>query len=364
MSAAKTLKNKSLAVFDLDNTLTDSLTFWATALRPVAHTLSESFGMSEARIADRLLAAPSQFRFNDVGRLIDWLDEQGDLPRAQDPDEQYQIDVTKWTLQQNWYAAQRRMTVFYPDALQTLQRLKQAGTATALYTDAEASSMIRRVWFLAYNARRAGLVKREEEIIDLFDHYYSQPSHEDDSKGLRNVDIHFTQKLKQKMTIWTTARYKPQPDYMAAIMRDFNARGRDTVMVGDTHNDGGGAVPHKASFAWAHYGARIAPEIEDAARKMASTHYKYGVADIRACFDRSCRPDVTLHESVAELFNHFRFVPGKNFSPYDAAAKGTPRRNRAGQEAHSRMVYRLGDPALPRTRIGPMGPASHFEPKP
>ena len=276
MTAKKASAPKKLAVFDLDNTLTDTLTFWATALKPVAHTLSASFGMSEQRIAEKMLAAPSQFRFNDVGRLVEWLDEEGELPRAANPQEQHEIDVTKWILRQNWYATQKRMTTFYPDALETLQQLKRQEAATALYTDAEASSMIRRLWFLAHNARRAGKIRNEEEVIHLFDHFYSQPSHEDDQRVLRDIDVRFTLKMKEKMSIWTEAKYKPQPDFMGIIMRDFNVKARDTVMVGDTHNDGGGAVPHKASFAWAHYGARIAPEIEDAARKMASTHYKYG----------------------------------------------------------------------------------------
>jgi phosphoglycolate phosphatase-like HAD superfamily hydrolase len=359
-----TVKKKTLAVFDLDNTLTDTLTFWATALRPVAHTLSTSFGMSEERIADRMLAAPSQFRFNDVGRLVDWLDEQGELPRAHNPHEQHQIDMTKWVLRQNWYATQKRMTTFYPGALDTLNRLKDGGTSTVLYTDAEASSMIRRVWFLAHNARRTGAIEHEEDVIELFNHFYSQPSYEDDQRVLRDIDVRFTLKMKEKMSIWTTARYKPQPDLMKIIMKDFGARARDTVMVGDTHNDGGGAVPHRASFAWAHYGARIAPEIEDAARKMASTHYKYGVKDISACFDASCRADVTLQESPVEIFNHFRFAAGNPFSPHDAAAANTPRRNRGGQAAQNPAVHRLHDPLRLHTRTTPLGPASHFEPKP
>lgn len=364
MTAKKAPAAKRLAVFDLDNTLTDTLTFWATALKPVAHALSQEFGMSEQRIAEKMLAAPSQFRFNDVGRLIDWLDEQGELPRASNPAEQHDIDMAKWTLRQNWYATQKRMTTFYPDALETLQKLKQQDAATALYTDAEASSMIRRLWFLAHNARRAGNIRSEEEVIALFDHYYSQPSHEDDQRMLRDVDLRFTLRIKEKMSLWTTAKYKPQPDYMGVIMRDFNAKARDTVMVGDTHNDGGGAVPNKIAFAWAHYGARIAPEIEDAARKMASSHYKYGVKDISACFDATCQPSVTLHESVAELFDHYSFAGGNAFNPYSAAAAGARRRNRAGLAAQSQPVYRLHDPARPHTRTTPLGPASHFEPKP
>ena len=364
MTAKKTPAPKTLAVFDLDNTLTDTLTFWATALKPVAHVLSDSFGMSEERIAEKMLAAPSQFRFNDVGRLVDWLDEEGELPRATNPHEQHQIDTTKWILRQNWYATQKRMTTFYPDALETLQKLKQQDTATAMYTDAEASSMIRRVWFLAYNARRAGKIRNEEDVLHLFDHFYSQASHEDDQRVLRDIDVRFTLKMKEKMSIWTAAKYKPQPDFMGVIMRDFNVKAQSTVMVGDTHNDGGGAVPHKAAFAWAHYGARIAPEIEDAARKMASTHYKYGVKDISACFDATCKPSVTLHESAAELFDHYSFAPGAVFSPERASAAGAPRRNRAGQEGQSPAVYRLHDPVRLHTRTTPLGPASHFEPKP
>jgi FMN phosphatase YigB (HAD superfamily) len=355
---------KTLAVFDLDNTLTDSLTFWATAIRPVAHTLAEGFGMGEERLVRTILAAPGQYRFSDIGHLITWLDERGELPRAHNPGEQHDIDMVKWSLRHNWYAAQKKMTVFYPGALDTLRALKAQGTAVALYTDTEASSMIRRLWLMAHNARRAGQIREEEDILGLFDQFYSQPSIDDDSRILRDVDLRFVQKIKTKMTLWTDGRYKPAPGCLDVIMKDFRTTPGRTVMVGDTHNDGGCAVPHRASFAWAHYGARIAPEIEASARRMASSHYKYGVGDIQAAFDATSRPDKILRESITEIFDHYRFVSGNEFTAYTGESEGSRRRKPGGQAAGKPPAHRLHGFSPSPTRIPPLGPATHFPPAP
>jgi hypothetical protein len=248
--------------------------------------------------------------------------------------------------------------------VETLRGLKASGTDVAIYSDTEASSMIRRLWLMAHNARRTGVFAQEDEMLHLVDHFYSHPSIDDDSRILRDVDLRFVQKIKEKMSIWTSGVYKPAPDYLRIIMKDFGAQPAHTVMVGDTHNDGGGAVPNKVSFAWAHYGARIAPEIEKAAKRMASSHYKYGVADIQGSFDATCRPDVILQESIAELREKFSFVAGNGFSPYSGVAATGPRRKNGDQAPQSLPVFRLHAQTPLHTRPQPLGPATHFAPKP
>lgn len=355
---------KTLAVFDLDNTLTDTLTFWAAAITPVAHAMTDKFGMDENHFKAVIQKAPSQYRFCDVGSLVTWLDERGELPRAQNPADQHDIELAKWSLRQNWYGMQKKMSVFYPGALDTLRALKDKGTDVALYTDTEASSMIRRVWLMAYNARRAGLIKDEEEILDLFDHFYAQPAIEDDEAILRDADLRFVLRMKQMTSIWTGSAYKPAPHYLAAIMDDFGAMPEQTVMIGDTHNDGGCAVPQGASFAWAHYGARLSPVTEQRARAMASPLYKYGVADIQAAFTAASRPDTTLQDSLKELLGAYHFSAGNGFNPRNVSGAGAPPRNPAGPAHGTLPVWRLRDaPPSPRRR-SPMGPATHFEPKP
>lgn len=362
---AQTAKTqKTLAVFDLDNTLTDSLTFWATAATPLADSMHRHFDIPQDTVVRTILKAPSQYRFNDIGHLITWMDARGVFPRARDPHEQHQMDMTKWALRQQWYATQKRMTHFYPGAVDTLQALRASKTDVAIYTDAEASSMIRRVWLLAHNAKRNGLIADEQDVIHMVDHFYCQPSIEDDQRILRDVDVRFTLRIKEKMSLWTGRMYKPAPDYLRVIMDDFGADAARTVMVGDTHNDGGCAVPHNASFAWAHYGARIAPEIEAAARRMASSYYKYGVADIMASFHNGNRPDVVLHDEISELRDHFAFTAGNGFNPRNGTDAGTPPRNPGDRATQNPPVYRLYDPVRSRTPRSPLGPATHLPPAP
>lgn len=359
-----TAQHKTLAVFDLDNTLTDTLTAWAAAITPMARIMAHDFSLDEDMLTEKILAAPSQFRFNDAARLITWLDGEGLFPRAHDAAEQHKIETTKWALQQSWHSTQKKTVHPYPRALETLDELRAAGTDIALYTDAEASSMIRRLWLMARNARKAGQIRREDDLVNLFDHFYCQPSAEDDQRILRDIDLRFVQRVKRNTTLWTTREYKPVPAYMNIIMKDFGATPQKTVMIGDTHNDGGGAVPLGVSFAWAHYGANIAPEVEAAARRMASGYYKYGAADISAAFNAQSRPDVVLQDNIAELRTRFAFGRGNGFIPYNGTATAKPRRNGDAREFQNPPVCRLGDPSLSRQPQSPLGPATHFPPKP
>ena len=71
---------KDLVIFDLDNTLTDTLKFWGTATCEAVELMIEQFDLDRAIIIAAIQRAPAQYRFADFGALIEWLDAEKILP--------------------------------------------------------------------------------------------------------------------------------------------------------------------------------------------------------------------------------------------------------------------------------------------
>jgi FMN phosphatase YigB (HAD superfamily) len=362
----KRKKAKTLVVFDLDNTLSDTQSFWCAATWSGIESLCDAFAIPEAKMLASIHAAPAQYRYADFGSLIDWLDANGHLPPPASPAAKIERDAVKWALRQEWFRLQKKMSVFYPGALETLKDLKKQGVSVALHTDAEASSMIRRLWLIAYNARRGGAVKDEHEILDLFDHFYCQPSIEDDQKILRDADLSFVLKMKHKTTIWRDNIRKPKPDHTKIILEDFRTRPKHAIMVGDTDKDGGAARPLGVDFAWYYKGADVDPEMAKTADRISTAGYLNGAAAIGAAFTKASAPTHTVKSDLREMFGMFAFAPGNKFSgaDYNAQSGSASPRTGASPEAQNHPAHRLAPLFRILPRRSPLGPPTHLPPKP
>lgn len=357
-------RHKELVVFDLDNTLTNSMKSWSSATLQTVNLLIEEFGLDEQKIIDDIRRAPSQYRFSDFGSLIEWLDRQQSLPRPTSPMDEYKKQITKDYLRQIWFQRENELTRFYGSTVQTLQDIKCGGTATALYTDAEASSLIRRLWVMARHARREGLLKDEHDLPAMFDHYYCQPSIECDREILKYVDTDFVVMMKKKMTLWQDKAYKPSAPHMQIILDDFATPAKKALMVGDTAKDGGCARPLGVDFAWCHFGADLDEQTVSTAQRIASPKFQYGMAAIRACFSESSNPTHTLVHNLAELHRFFAFKQGCSFRipAYNAGSSlGNPHSG-AGLSEQNPMAKRLQHDFHARRLMSPLGPATHIEP--
>ena len=364
--AKKPLRTKTLAIWDLDNTLTDTLKFWGTATLPAVRMLAHEFSIPEDDLMQALRRAPSQYRFCDFGALVGWLDDKACLlPDIPPGERRYAKKVTKSALRQMWYGTQKKMTVFYPGALETLQQIKAQGTANVIYTDTEASSLIRRFWLLAYNARRRGLVKDEQEILDLIDHFYCMPSIEDDQAILRDCDVNFALRLKEKMSIWRDNIRKPSIDHTGIILADFGTKPKNAVFIGDSNKDGSSARPAGVDFAWCRFGVKIDPETMRANVALSAPEYKFGIKAIRDAFGKTGRPSRVIRNDLRELFGMYDFAPGKPFNGplYSGTAESSYPRTDGGPEGQNRVVHRLAPAFRSPERPSPLGPATHFEPE-
>ena len=360
---------KSLILWDLDNTLTDSARFWGIATGAAVNATIKSFGLERGLVRDAILRAPSQYRFSDFGSLIRWLDEEKVLPEPATPAEAYYSKATQWGIRHMWYRKQKEMTVFYPGSVSTLRTIHAHGTKMVIYTDTEASSLVRRLWLLAQNGVKDGALSDEMEIFRLFDHFYSQPSIEDDFDILKDVDTHFIHALKQKLSIFTPdpvtglERRKPSAAHVARILEDYAVAPKYALMIGDSNKDGGSAKAGGIDFAWVKFGAKLDRETVRTAKTMASPNFKYGLKAIQdALRSEGIRPTVTLQKNLAEILRKFDFIPGAGFNPCDAeSAQDCPRTGANPDNQNSApTVHRLGPLFHSQARQSPTGPATHF----
>ncbi|MCM2343164.1 MAG: HAD hydrolase-like protein [Alphaproteobacteria bacterium] len=357
-------RTKELVIFDLDNTLTNSLKCWGEATLAAVRLMVDEFGLDEEKTIEAIRRAPSQYRFSDFGSLTEWLDREGVLPRPQDPYDQYRKDITKHYLRQIWFQRQKEMTFFYDGTVTALTAIKAQGTATAIYTDTEASSLIRRTWLLARNARKQGQISDEHDLLDLFDHYYCQPSIEQDFDILKDVDLPFVHRMKRNMTLWQDLVYKPSIDHGLIILKDFGVPAKRALMVGDTAKDGGSARPLAMDFAWCRFGAEIDPVTVATAQKIASPKFQYGLASIVACFNQHSDPTHTLACDIGELMTHFKFIKGPAFSLQAHNGRSSPayRHSDADPATDTRVAKRMAHDFHAQQRLPPLGPPTHLEP--
>lgn len=356
-------RHKKLAIFDLDNTLTDTLGFWAAATGPCVRLLCELTGADEDRLVAAVRAAPAQYRFCDFGSLVNWLDDNGHLPAARTPIERYGRDVLKGSVRDLWFRKQKEMSLFYQGGLEALQQIKKDGGAIALYSDTEASAMIRRFWLLSYNAGGRD-VRAAEAVLDLVDHIYTMPSIECDQAILRDVDIRFVQAFKQKMTIWSDNRRKPAPDHTGLILADFGVTADEALFIGDSDKDCGSAQPLGVDFAWYRPGADISADTVATAQRLASPDYRYGLQAMIDSFGPAGVPGLHISRTMGELFSHFQFGPGASFNPDCTSGSANPcPRNDGAIPAQIPVARRLASLFHIQSPRSPMGPASHLPPE-
>lgn len=359
-------RSKQLVVFDLDNTLTDTLKCWGASTAAVVTMLQESFGIEEQPIVDAIRRAPTQYRFSDFSGLIDWLDDEGILPLAESPSRQYAKNITKQYLCNVWRQHQKAWTFFYDDTIATLQNIRAQKTSMALYTDSDAPSMIARMWLLARSATAKGALADETALAEMFSHYYCQPSIKDDHDVLKYIDPDFVHIMKRNMTLWQDRVYKPSTDHLLTILEDFKTEPEYALMVGDTAKDGGCARPLSIDFAWCRFGANIDADTVATAKRIASPIFQYGLQAVTDCFNARSAPSKTLRKSLAELKRHYHFVPGQAFSDADHSGRSSPAypRNDADPVGKIPPLKRVWPPSHVHTRDMPLGPATHLPPTP
>lgn len=313
----RNLPKIELALFDADDTIWHAYGPWAVCMDPAYHDLVNVLGANPAETQDFIQnKATGQHRFNDYGGLSHFLNAQGLIPRSDDPQEQYERDIIRRNIRSRFFHDWQKQTVFYEGTIGTFRKIKQAGTAIAVWTDSDAPSVIRRYHSACKNA---GMITQQMiETLDLFDAFYVMPSHECDSLLLWNIDDELIHAFKRRMVISSKPKaFKPAdpaqvPDARGmAIMDDFGAKPENTLMMGDSNKDVFAALQSGIHGVWFKKGANQNAKTVEMLTRFASPRYKYGLENILAELARHA-PDenyITIEENIAELAEHFTFAP-------------------------------------------------------
>lgn len=368
---------KSLFVFDLDNTLTDTASVWSKSTGFAIEMLMEKLGMDRDTMRGAVLRAPAQFRFANFRRLMDWMIEEKVIPTLSNPMDEYAAALQRSAISDTWFRIQEQETALYPGAVETLRAIHKSGSRIAIYTDAEASSMIRRMWLLARNAVKAGIIADENDLLDSIDQLYAQPSIEDDYDALKTTDPSFVFLLKNKLSIFKSDPVtgkelrKPNGPHLQRIMRDFGTRPEDTMMFGDSDKDSGSASLAGVDFGWIKFGADLEQSTIDVALMFASPGYRYGLqAIVEAMQKQGAAPAITLETGLKEITEKIDCLPCPGFQmfscPECSAVSGSGCRHTDDcpeEKTAAETVHRLGPLFRSQARQSPTGPATHFPPR-
>lgn len=333
-------------IFDADDTIWHAYKPW-TRIENVLSGICEITGADPEKIRHKVQNdAPGQYRFNDPGSLIRFL-IKSDL--FENVSEAQKNELR--TIRDQFWCEWRKETRYYDGTIDSILAIRAKGCATAILTDSDAPAVPRRNYFCASNAGIDPI-----QSLDLFDAMYVMPSIECDSHMLWDTPSDYIHAAKKKMVIGSDPKgWKPNPQRALAILEDFGIAPENALMVGDSYKDVITGLQAGMHAAWFKKGADHDALTVDMLTRFASPRFKYGLDTVKEELDKFAREDsyVTIHESIAELAEHFIFAP---------APRGY-RHSPSSRQCHIPLALAHPDQLGPRSRKElnvQFGIATHF----
>lgn len=291
--------NKRLIILDLDNTMIDTLHVWGTSLAKLLEGLSNGLSLSKKTLHDLVRRTHGQYRFNDGVSLIDWMFEDGQGLKSSRLASNWQLVARN--VQEEWMRQSAALSTPYDGTIPMLQQWRDDGCKIAIQTDAESCAVLRRLWWIAVHAARRGELDQPDNILDLIDGIYCQPSIPHSALYLAEIEPEFRREIEEKLHIWQDKIFKPSSAHLIKILGDQNVTPDQTLYIGDGHKDGAEAKSLSVAFAWARYGAKVAPEVLALYALVGSRNYSYGERTVLDAMDQmGIIPDYVFQEGLSE----------------------------------------------------------------
>lgn len=205
-------------ITDLDNTLWDWVHIWHATFTALVDVLVEEGGLDRETLLDEARAIHQRHRTSEYFRLIEELPSFAALSAKQD---------TSALRKKAIRAAQRareNTQCLYPQTLETLRTIRQAGSLIVAYTESMAFATSQRV--------------RKLQLDGMIHFLYSSPDH-DLPEGVTRQDMrrHSDDYYELKSTEHRHVErgvIKPSVKVLKKIIRDVGADADKTVYVGDS----------------------------------------------------------------------------------------------------------------------------------
>ena len=279
-----------LLVTDLDNTLYDWVTFFASAFRAMVRVAGEILSVPEETVLDELQAvhqlhgnSEQPFALLDISSVLKRYGTASRQERAQALDRALHA----------FNSARNRELGLYPNVKETLQVIVRTSVIVA-HTEASSANAVFRL-------RKLGIAHLIDQLYAIDD---VGPGHPYPERVLEYAAA------AEKVRRLSPGERKPNPEVLLTICRDYNVAVDETLYVGDSiSRDIGMARAAGVWSAWAKYGTTYDPaswqtlvrvthwRAEDVARAQKAEQM-YG----------SSKPNVVLNQGFDELLEHFSFV--------------------------------------------------------
>ncbi len=305
------MKEKSLIISDIDNTITNFFDMWGDSTAKAFDALAKSRNIPRAALEADVKKHSADASMHDIPTLI--MTTPVLRPKSAAEREKFADDDADIIHQ--WMKDRREGSKLYDGVLRTIKQAKAAGAKLAIYTDSVKSSTLLRLHHMGVDP-------------GLIDKIYTQPDPHtpgDQSKGPplpgKSPFARFTERLRDKVVTLPPGTHKPNPQVMQSILDDFNVSAADAVMVGDNANDGAGGLGWTGKdgkrvdgpgveFAWQAQGATLKEStlsLYDAIGDRPD--YKLGRDAVAARMkELDVAPTVTLEGGFPDLPRHYAFV--------------------------------------------------------
>jgi FMN phosphatase YigB (HAD superfamily) len=272
-----------LLITDLDNTLYDWVTYFATAFRAMVKDLAALLSVDEERLLNEFKAVHRRYGNSEypfaVFELPSVRERFGDASRAE-------LLKTLESPLNAFRAARRERLRLYPTVDDTLRALKERGVIIVGHTEAIAVHAYYRLRLLG--------------VVGYFRHIYALESRlEPHPDPLREADLKPEPGLISPIPL---AERKPNPELLRDICKKEGVPPSDAWYVGDSlTRDVSMAKQAGVTALWARYGVKYDRELWDTLVRV--THWTdedvAREAQLRSLF-QDVRPDHTI-DSFADI---------------------------------------------------------------
>ena len=282
------LPKVSLLVTDLDNTLWDWVEIWYHSFSALLNEIVRISGIPRDQLLPEIRRVHQRVGTSEYSYLISDLE----VLQKRHPGEDLQ-DVYREAIEAS-RRARHEVLDLYPGVTKTLAAIREKGTVIAAYTESFAFHTAARMKYL-------GL----DRVID----YLYSPKDHDLPEGARDKLRRFEDdyyELKHTVARHTEKGVlKPSPKVLTQILAELGHDPSTTAYVGDSKmKDIVMAQDVGVIDVWAEYGAAQHREEYELLRKVSHWTDDAVQKEMRV----EVQPTVTLHQSFAELLEHFDFV--------------------------------------------------------
>lgn len=283
----------SVIITDLDNTLWDWVEIWHRPFKALLDRLVQDSGVPQDQLLSDFKQVHTKHGTSEYAFSLE------ELPSLLKKHTAAKIPTVYSGAIEAYRDARREVLTLYPNVRETLERIKDHGAIIVGYTES-----------LAFYTRYRLLKFDLDRTLDFL---YSPADH-DLPRGLtpdaiRKYSSDHYQLRRSVHRHTPPGKHKPSPEVLLQILRDIGASADECIYVGDKLvKDVAMAQAAGVKDVYAAYGDAHSREDYELLRKV--THWTgEAVRKEKETTPEQVNPSYVLHKSIAELHDHFEFVP-------------------------------------------------------